>query len=377
MNRMKALCIHEMRSMRWILLVGVVCVCIFLTALSSKVNNYCSYAGLNFIEEVNKFDYVELTGGQSIFSTAFTLVLRNAHIAAILLLALFVNLQFSDFHKKKEDEFISSLPIKGIYRCLMKIFLGYGLITFCCILAGIGVFRIRDEYMEEFSKHALVSSAYKGLLANETPWHTLRSLLMFWLILIVVYTVYVAIHNMVNRGVLATIIGMGIMMVGPWICVVNQYISSMTGGYKLFDEEQSFCCLFWGLHTSTQTRGLFMEQEYSWFDSEGGVHLISYYSYVLPVIFSLVVGISCFIFAVMASKKREGSRYDILVPTVFPRMLFAAGIAVCISVTVAMSFHMLYSSFVVFAMVSIVLSVPLFIVYMKAFAGNRKGGRRS
>ena len=86
------------------------------------------------------------------------------------------------------------------------------IITAVSVMFGLGALLIRQAHIEDMYMGDLLSPYYRQLLGNETIWHMLRSLLVFWLCLLVIYTVCVMAHTIVANGVLAGLVSIGILL---------------------------------------------------------------------------------------------------------------------------------------------------------------------
>lgn len=100
-----------------------------------------------------------------------------------------------------QEEYFRSLPFTQSSRFAMRMGVGYMIITAVSVMFGLGALLIRQAHIEDVYMGDLLSPYYRQLLGNETIWHMLRSLLVFWLCLLVIYTVCVMAHTIVANGV--------------------------------------------------------------------------------------------------------------------------------------------------------------------------------
>lgn len=207
-NKKKALFRHEMRTMIWFLLAGI------LMAVT------VSYMLYNMISECFSFDgsliaFVE--GTKITFTSRLSSALSKISIASVFAIVVMGIVQFNDMHGKKSQEYLHSLPFTKRERFVVKALVGYMVITAVMIVALIGVLCVRQAVIPEIWKSNLLSPAYKVLLGTDTLWQAIGMMIVAWLSFMAVYSIMLLAHVLVNKGILAGIIGFGITVTPFWV----------------------------------------------------------------------------------------------------------------------------------------------------------------
>ena len=354
MGAVKALFFHEMRTKRWFLLLGVVCVVLFGIVLEIVLVGMGS--AYSFIDA---YHFSENSVGSS-FSSGLTGVLWVAHIALGVIFIVLVPLQFRDYHKRKDSEFISSLAVTQRQWFFVKLLTGYGVLTLCCLLVTIVVLAIRASNIESVYRLAMLSPAYEEYLANETIWHTLRSLFLFWIIIIALYSIYAMAHSMVNTTVMAGIVGCVMVYVPSWIFIFLSMLESFAWiSVDVMDISYfpyRLANVFWGETVCTKGGGL------------GISNLIAYDSIFLIAVSMLCVIGLCLCISSHCAKKADLARGAIVIESKKVRTIFSAVASVEIGTTISMfyigSFYSMDEE-VTFIAVSVITTIVLFFVFMK------------
>ena len=217
MHKKKALYTYEFRNMWGALIVGAVmavlgCVCVLF---------YCDRSqSMRAISEVfqdavypSALNEIPIRIGND-FSSGLHEILRMGCVFIIPVFALLTFLLFRVGHKRAQEEYFASLPFTETEKFRARLFTGYGIITVVAILFSVGVLLIRERYIEYIYYDMLTTSLYRELLSTETIWMTLSNLLVFWLVMIACYTIFVAMHTILNSGMWATIVGV-MFIFGP------------------------------------------------------------------------------------------------------------------------------------------------------------------
>lgn len=147
MNRRRALLSYEMRKMKWVLLIAVLGSLLFVLHLYGRVSN----GG----EVLLWHDFGSGYFG-SCFSNELLNLLHDYHIYIWLLFAVIVTVQFQDFHNKKTEEYMSSLPFTARERFLTKSLIGYAVIAVSWILLSAGTLIVRQNVITQYHKQSLL-----------------------------------------------------------------------------------------------------------------------------------------------------------------------------------------------------------------------------
>jgi len=366
MNKTKALFLHEMRTMRWILLVGFVCVLGFCCILHNEVYWSEISGGFSYLDGIWRIEYETVQSAGSYFSAALVNALRKGHFVSIFAFAVLVTIQFGDFHNKINQEFFQSLSFSRTQRVFVKIISGYGVISICCLMLGIGVFLIRSKFIEQIYKLNLLMPTYKELLANETVWHTLRTLLFTWIVLLALYSIYVLIHNVANHNIVACVLSVVIMFMSIEYWLVEEYICDFFTNPTV-EVSESFLRLinvFWGMLTSRDAS--FMEDaDYQFrIGNYNYLTLVSYDSYLIPTIFVIGILVLSFFLVILVNKKRDMAREGMLISNKVARSVISALLAIAIALYLATCFGA-EITIKIYVILSVIYAVLLFLLFMK------------
>ena len=224
MNKRRALVLYEIRKMKWLFLAGILCVMAFLIMLGGDLSD-----GSVITTFEGDIDSTEMYGSR--FSAVFLSELYDNHVIILVLLAIMVAIQFWDLHRKKTEEYMSSLPYAKRERFIIKSLVGLAALFADWLILVAGTLIVRQNVIMQIQKRNLLLPFYKELLANETVWHTLRTLGILGLELLAVYSILVMLQTMVNKSAVASAFGVGVML-APVIFayVVNQWYMCITTG---------------------------------------------------------------------------------------------------------------------------------------------------
>lgn len=216
---------YEFSRLKWFLVAGLA-LCAFVLLI---FNSGCQMDNIEWSVSENTFLNRFLFRGQfSYFGFSLTNYLEFFTLPAILFLGGMTVYQCSDYHKRTKREFMASLPYTQQERFLAKLVAGVGTITVYCLAFGIGVFGLRAYYYEWMMRSYLVFPEYKLILANDTWVHTLRTLLLLWLIMLAAYGIYLLLHSVVTNGIAASLMGVGVMLSPAWLayqwCVYSEFL---------------------------------------------------------------------------------------------------------------------------------------------------------
>ncbi len=332
MNRRRALLSYEMRKMKWVLLIAVLGSLLFVMHLYGRVSN----GG-----EVLLWHDSGSGNFGSCFSNELLNLLHDYHIYIWLLFAVIVTVQFQDFHNKKTEEYMSSLPFTARERFLTKSLIGYVVIAVSWILLSAGTLIVRQNVITQYHKQSLLFPFYKQMLANETIWHTLRTLGLFGLEMLAVYALFLLIHLVVNKSAAASVITLGIMMAPlELLFVAYEFEVCLSGGSSLLENRilRPLAGIFLG-----DSLAYFNGQQNLW-EYNGMYHNYCHISYPetgLAVLLLLVVILLCSFITWKLSKGHDMTKNYVLVSYKGARIFLSAGIGLCFGGAAAVFFPML------------------------------------
>lgn len=228
---------------------------------------------------------------------------------------------------------MASLPYTQQERFLAKLVAGVGTITVYCLAFGIGVFGLRAYYYEWMMRSYLVFPEYKLILANDTWVHTLRTLLLLWLIMLAAYGIYLLLHSVVTNGIAASLMGVGVMLSPAWLayqwCVYSEFLHP----------DPAFPSDAWLEHHPAVTRlcKLFMGGGYyrDCFTVDPGensdltILLLDFCSSGKVIAAVVVLLIVVVVVAWWINARQDGARFGQVVPLTAARIVIGVGMAVC------------------------------------------------
>lgn len=325
MNRKKALFMHEMRMMRWFLAAGVLGALIFCLMLL-RTEDGMTYGFLGF-------QSWNVSRG-SIFSEALLNQIRDIHIYVWIAFAVFTMLQFRDYHRRRTGEYMNSLPFTNRERFVVKALLGYVVIFVSWLVMAVGTVLVWKSAAEDIHKTSLLYSFYKELLANETIWHTLRTLCVFGLELLAAYSLFLLLHSMVSNGGAASLFTLGVMAAPAGLCyVVNDIHSMVTGktvGYDVWGWEH-LARLFAG-----DALADFTNHDTEWYHGAYNLYVyITYWDMWKVIVVLLLILAVCTMVTWRMSKEYDLAKGSCLVPRRGARIFLSLGIGVCFGSAIA------------------------------------------
>lgn len=231
MNRKKVLFRYEMKSMIVFLIAGIVGALWILARLFTEFTILMpSMHGLNLWE----YSAVGSYPSGCVFGSVLIAVLKDAVRICFVGLAVMALVQFSDLQSRTRREYLNSLPFTQSEKFCMKVFTGYGMITLCCLIVSVGVIALRLRYQPEIIKYNMLTPFFKQFMGADTMWHTARTLLLFWLILLALYSVYMAVAHLIKNSIVAALTGMAALiwpafLVHSGVMICNFYRADMQG----------------------------------------------------------------------------------------------------------------------------------------------------
>ncbi|MCI5731042.1 MAG: hypothetical protein MR304_05830 [Eubacterium sp.] len=330
MSRKRMLYRYEFSRLKWFLVAGLA-LCAFVLLI---FNSGCQMDNIEWSVSENTFLNRFLFRGQfSYFGFSLTNYLEFFTLPAILFLGGMTVYQCSDYHKRTKREFMASLPYTQQERFLAKLVAGVGTITVYCLAFGIGVFGLRAYYYEWMMRSYLVFPEYKLILANDTWVHTLRTLLLLWLIMLAAYGIYLLLHSVVTNGIAASLMGVGVMLSPAWLayqwCVYSEFLHP----------DPAFPSDAWLEHHPAVTRlcKLFMGGGYyrDCFTVDPGensdltILLLDFCSSGKVIAAVVVLLIVVVVVAWWINARQDGARFGQVVPLTAARIVIGVGMAVC------------------------------------------------
>lgn len=326
MNKKKALYLYEGKRVRWFALAGLAASLFYLFLLNETFNS-----------EINIMELSETVGSMI---CRLLMVASPILLASIALMTIF---QFGDWHRKKEQEFLLSLPFTRRERFLAKLLCGYAVLTMTALVVGIGTLILRGQYADRMIKYASTSRYYEAYMGNDMLWHTIQLCLQLWFIMLAVYSLLAFVHMIVSRGIPAALIGLGIcaapyylwyasyaLLVGGWI----------QGGVRVKMARGAFCNAYRdvGSYLGLLTGSGFerVDSVYGW--DSGDLHtIVNYPNFLLVTVILLgttvlTAGIACWI-----AGKEDMARGGMVVQKKPARIFLSTGIAVCVGTAVGLT----------------------------------------
>ena len=359
MNRKKAIAFHEMRILRWFLIIGLVFVFLYAVLLCSAVESNLMHIN----EGVGMIRNLETSGAVaagSYFSISLVGTLRMAQPILVFVFAILTVIQFSELSKRKTEEFTHSLPFTRLELVMNKTLWGAGTIVFLCLLVGIVTFVIRGQYIDKIEKINLLSPQYASLFANETPWHTLRTLLLFGLTLLVTYFIFVVAHCLIRNVFVAGLAGVGMVLTPVHIAFFIDHSSTLKNPKSLgiSGEMWRICNVFWG--------DLLCINVSDWFWYDPGIdRMVSYDNLTFPIMLLVAILLACLLLIWYYCEKKDLAKDRKLMPILWTRIVMSLGIGYGLGTTFVMMFsdanYMNFGSYVAGCSV---VSLIVFVVSM-------------
>lgn len=306
MNRKKALYRYEFGNMKWFLVAGLVC-CGLLLLFLNKDFHGCQNSAWEISTSFNQ----QLLGPLGV-----------ATVLAIFAVAVMTVFQFSDYHKRNKREYISSLPYTQKERFVAKYLVGGGIVSVVWLIFGAGVLLLREKYFMFFLKNDLTSPVYKVTWGNDMTYQTVRWLLLLWLILMTVYSVFTLVHSVVTHGVVAFVVGIGALYTPAVLMYEIMFY------YQMFQQKNlklpPFVEAVWqGLQAplgdSYRLKDYTMEDYAAYIDYGS-----------MPVVFGILalIFLVCVVASYLVNIRQDSAKYGVLVVKKWARIAISAGVAV-------------------------------------------------
>lgn len=328
MNKKWTLIRHEMKTMRWFLLAGCVCA-LGMTGLLyiALDNNFATFENPG----LNQYNMEFFGSYGSVISEQLAWILKYGVMIGVPAFAFMSVIQFNELHNSKSREYLASLPFTQGECFMVKAGLGYGAITVSCMVLSAGVLFVRSRFIETLIKINIVRADFEITCGNETIWHTLRSLALFWLILMAMYSIYIAVQSLIGQGIIASLIGVGAMAAPLELGVViwreySMWLISVKDSVRLNEftsfslHMQDILGAFFGTAMGTTTN----------ISDESGLYVLTYYENMWVLFIALaVILIGCTLLAYVANRKRDLAYAGTLVPVKGARIAIGLGCGIC------------------------------------------------
>lgn len=361
MNKKKALFLYEGKRVRWFALAGLAASLFYLYVLGEFLSSNLNSTG----------------SSETIASTICHLLMVASPIlmASIALMTIF---QFGDWHRKKEQEFLLSLPFTRRERFLAKLLCGYATLTVTMLVTGIGTLIIRNEYAGQMMKSAAISRYYEAYMGNDTLWHTIQLCLQLWFVALAVYSVLVFVHMIVSRGIPAALIGLGICAAPYYLWYVSYglIIGWIQGGiHQKMMTVPSFRDAFrdvgsyMGLVTGSGFERI--DTVYGW--DSGDLHsIVNYPNFLLVAVILLGIAVVTAGLAYWIAGREDMARGGMVVQKKSARIFLSTGIAVCFGTAVGLLGSSVYAevryegySLALFIVISVIAAAAVYALCRK------------
>ncbi len=363
MNRKKALYQYEFMAMKWFLVAGLSCAFFALLILNAEYQSCIPdvYGEMNVVfSDRNYISFSKILIDRLSF-------LVPAALAALAFMTIF---QFSDYHNRNQREYIVSLPFTQRERFIAKYIVGAGILTIVTAVFGAGVFVLRSMYFELMIKYNLVYPEYPVIYGNDTWFHTLRSLLLLWLVIMAAYSVFTLIHSVVTKGIMASLISLGIIVAPVYLLYMSVFYT-----YSFFEEFsifESYVDEHMWMYTTKQICAAFIGGGFykTEFNTQADP-VINYIDYgntgaVLLVLLLVLIGFAAG--AYIINGRQDGAKFGMLMPIRWIRMVIGAGASFCFAFPLALfaAFCVGADNDIIFvALMHVVICVALVVIIQK------------
>lgn len=329
MNRKRALYQYEFAAMKWFLVAGLSCAFLALLILNAEYRSGIPdvYGEMNVA--FSNRNYIS-------FSKILVDRLSFLVPAALAALAFMTIFQFADYHNRNQREYIVSLPFTQRERFAAKYIVGAGILTIVTAAFGAGVFVLRSMYFELMIKYNLVYPEYPVIYGNDTWFHTLRSLLLLWFMLLAAYSVFNLIHSVVTKGIMASLISLGIIVTPAYLLYMSAFYV-----YSFFEEFfLSYVDEHMWMYTTKQICAAFIGSGFYKTEfnthAESAINYIDYGNTGAVLLVLLLVSIGFTAGAYIINGRQDGAKFGMFIPIRWIRMVISAGAAFCFAFPLAL-----------------------------------------
>lgn len=378
MNRKKVLLAYELRSMIWFLAIGLGVIAIVLADMNMNIG-----ARVRTMDSVSiGWRYFENSSGCVIGS------ILTEHLVDLVQMFLFGFLvmsmvQFGDLQSRERREYLNSLPFTQGEKFGIKVFVSYGIITLCCLVLSIGVIAMRIHYYPQIVKNNLTMPNFMQLLGADTMWHTVRSLLLFWITLLAMYSIIMTIQYLVRNSIVAALVAVGTLAFPPFVIQIAKQLVFLKywipgvgfSSYEKYNSAlgivkriQRYVCTFWGDTMGyLSSEGGYERRAYTpvnWWNVTGE-EAVSYGRMGISFAIVIVLLIAFTLFAWWISEHQDLARINRLVPLKNIRICLGAGLSVSIAAVIIFMASGAEMTMAIAILIWIVASAVLFFISQK------------
>ena len=340
MNRKKVLFFYEMRSMVYFLIAGLV-----VMALALFNIYYDIQARVSMVDNLSVGLMYQNQGSGCVIGNVLSYNLTTLIQVFFFGFLVMAMVQFSDLQGRGQREYLNSLPFTQGEKFGAKVFVSYGIITLCCLVFSISMISIRMHFYPQIVKNDLTVPNFMQLLGADTMWHTVRSLLLFWITLLAMYSIIMTVQYLVRNSILAALIAAGTLAFPAFLTMVAQqflyfyyYVpvamndDKLRNALGLLNRIRRYACTFFGdtMGYPNSQAAYLARQSFTpvgWWQttdqaavSYGRVGLSFAIVIVLLVVFTLL--------AWWVSEHQDLARINHLVYTKYARICLGAGLSV-------------------------------------------------
>ena len=221
-NRSRVLFRYEMKHMLIFFVLGMIASLVVVGEVFGSLHYLLSpVRGVG----VNSYSAAGNLVSGSIFGYILIEVLRNTVCLCVVAFAVMAMVQFADLQKRNQREYLNSLPFTQKEKFFAKVLVSYSMITVWCLVIGVGVLVQKFYFEPIIIKNNVLSPFFHQFAGADTLFHTIRSLLLFWLTLLAMYSVYMLVAYLIRNSIFSAIVGAGALFWPLGLVTVGWYIS--------------------------------------------------------------------------------------------------------------------------------------------------------
>ena len=341
MSRRRVLIRHEILRIAPFLGVGI-----FL-AIWIVGKFYGNLRGLDTMWQLSSDNYSRT--GFDVWGTPFTMWLSQYLKAAVsfccLGFGLMALVQFNDVQVSKKAQYLNCLPYSQNEKFMIKSCVGFGVISLCTLGVSACVIALRISYASVLYKINVRYSIYRQLMGAETMWHTIRMLLMFWMTLLVIYSIYMAMAYLIRRPLLSFVTGFCAIL---WPGYLLDVFRSVVGEHQYSTRIARYVDLFDGTTLGYEWQG-WGEYGYAFYPTSGRLFFdtsyhvktnsqkldqlvtMSYGKVWLAFLVLFLVFAGCILLAWYTNKNRDLANGKPIIPSLIGRIGFRMGVCTALS----------------------------------------------
>ena len=340
--RTKTIIKYEIRHVLLFLVLAIVASLACIMRVKAMV--FLTYRDLNS----NIVDFYE---GGNIVPYYINYIVRDIMPFVFIGLILLVLAQFTDTKRANTSEFVKSLPVKSGKWFTIRYLMGVVTITVPVIIATVGGYVIRSSYNDKMTEENALSDLYKYIKQNDAWWVILITMVLLWLVIVTLYTALVLFQVLVNRCVIAGIIG-GIGIVFPYFllrCSILFQISYLGISVNNINKPLIWITQWFATFTNGSQSYLYTVSDRSF----RHVYFVLFDYLLLRLVLWIIFIATMFLVAFFLNKKREtAQKNDVFYSRLVEKIFF-----VCICIGCACLTSMLYVSSSVAVIVGVSITV--------------------